>query len=81
MMVALKVGESVDRDDLLLRMVDVQYERNDVDFSRGKFRVRGDCIELWPGYEEFAYRIELWGDEIEQLSIINPLSVNQRSSP
>jgi excinuclease ABC subunit B len=64
----------VDRDDMLLRLVDIQYERNDFDFSRGKFRVRGDCIEVWPGYEEFGYRIELWGDEVEQLSIINPTS-------
>ena len=56
------------------KLVDMQYERNDIEFARGKFRVRGDCVELWPAYEEFAYRIEFWGDEIEQLSIINPTS-------
>ncbi len=74
MMVGLQRGVTVDRDDVLRRLVDIQYERNDVDFSRGKFRVRGDCVEVWPGYEEFAYRVELWGDEVEQLSIINPTS-------
>jgi len=57
-----------------LKLVDVLYERNDVAFERGKFRVRGDSIELWPSYEEYAYRIEMWGDEIEQISIIKPLS-------
>jgi excinuclease ABC subunit B len=74
MMVGLQRGATVDRDDVLRRLVDIQYERNDVDFSRGKFRVRGDCVEVWPGYEEFACRIELWGDEVEQLSLINPTS-------
>jgi excinuclease ABC subunit B len=74
MMVALQRGATVDRDDVLRRLVDIQYERNDFDFARGKFRVRGDCVEVWPGYEEFAYRVELWGDEVEQLSIINPTS-------
>jgi excinuclease ABC subunit B len=59
---------------MLMRLVDIQYDRNDVGFARSKFRVRGDSIEVWPGYEEYAFRIELWGDEIEQLSIINPVS-------
>ena len=74
MMVALRPGESIDRDELLLRLLDIQYDRNDYEPTRGKFRVRGDVIEVWPAYEEYAYRIELWGDEIERLSIINPTS-------
>ncbi|MFO1091777.1 MAG: excinuclease ABC subunit UvrB [Planctomycetaceae bacterium] len=74
MMVPLRVGERIDRDELLMKLVDIQYERNDVEFSRGKFRVRGDVIEIWPAYEEFAYRVELWGDEIERLSIVEPVS-------
>jgi excinuclease ABC subunit B len=74
MMVGLHRGMSVDRDAVLMKFVDVQYERNDVEFARAKFRVRGDCVEIWPSYEEFAYRIEFWGDEVEQLSIINPTS-------
>jgi excinuclease ABC subunit B len=72
--VALHRGEQTRRDHLLLKLVDILYERNDVEFTRGKFRVRGDSIELWPSYEEFAYRIEMWGDEIEQISIIKPVS-------
>ena len=74
MVVPLRVGQSIIRDDVLLKFVDIQYERNDVAFERSRFRVRGDCIELWPSYEEFAYRIELWGDDVEQISIINPIS-------
>ena len=74
MMVPLKVGQIIDRDEMLLRFVDIQYERNDFDFSRGKFRVRGDVIELWPAYEEFGFRIELFGDEVETLAHIDPTS-------
>jgi len=74
MMVSLRVGETIDRDETLRKLIDIQYERNDVAFERSKFRVRGDCVEVWPAYEEFAYRIELWGDEVEQLSLINPIS-------
>ncbi|MDG1874310.1 MAG: excinuclease ABC subunit UvrB [Mariniblastus sp.] len=74
MMVALKTGETIDRDKMLTKFVDVQYKRNDIAFERSTFRVRGDCVEIWPSYEEFAYRIEFWGDEIEQMSIINPLT-------
>ena len=59
---------------MLSRLIDIQYQRNDIAFERSKFRVRGDCVEIWPSYEEFAFRIELWGDEIEQLSYINPLT-------
>src|SRR5437660_1519112 len=74
MMVYLRKGETVDRDQLLLRLVDIQYERNDVAFTRGKFRVRGDVVEVWPASEEYAFRIELFGDEIDKLAIINPTS-------
>ena len=74
MMVPVRVGEELDRDEALLKFIDIQYDRNDYDLARGRFRVRGDTIELWPAYEEFAYRIELWGDEVEALSVINPTS-------
>jgi excinuclease ABC subunit B len=74
MMVPLRVGEQIDRDEMLMRLVDIQYDRNDVAFERGKFRVRGDCVEIWPSYEEYAFRLELWGDDVEKLSIINPIS-------
>ncbi len=74
MMVSLRKGQQVDRDETLLKFVDIQYERNDIEFQRGKFRVRGDSVELWPSYEEFAYRIEFWGDEIDRLAYINPTS-------
>src|SRR6476619_1346342 len=74
MMVGVAVGDVLDRDAMLAKLVDIQYERNDTDPSRGKFRVRGDSVEVWPSYEEFAYRLEFWGDEVERLSIINPTS-------
>jgi excinuclease ABC subunit B len=74
MMVDLRQGQMVDRDDMLARLVDIQYERSDMQPARGKFRVRGDSVEIWPSAEEFALRVEFWGDEIEQLSIINPTS-------
>jgi len=72
--VPIRVGETVNREDMLLRLIDIQYERNEIAFERSKFRIRGDTMELWPSYEEFAYRIESWGDEVEQISIINPTS-------
>jgi excinuclease ABC subunit B len=74
MMVRVVKGETVERDQLLLRLVDIQYQRNDTAFERGKFRVRGDVVEVWPAYEEYALRIELFGDEIDTLAIINPTS-------
>jgi len=74
MMVPLRVGDTVDRDELLHKLIDIHYERNDLDPARGKFRVRGDVIECWPAYEEFAYRIELWGNQIDGVSMINPLT-------
>src|SRR5947209_9797686 len=74
MMVRVVKGETVDRDGLLVRLVDILYQRNDTAFERGKFRVRGDVIEVWPAYEEFAFRIELFGDEVDALAFINPTS-------
>jgi excinuclease ABC subunit B len=74
MVVSLRKGEQRDRDQMLSQLVDVLYQRNDIAFERSKFRVRGDSVEIWPSYEEYAYRVEFWGDEIEQLSIIHPVS-------
>ncbi len=74
MMVYLPKGEVIDRDQLLLKLIDIQYQRNDIEFQRGKFRVRGDTIEVWPATEEAGYRIELFGDEVERLSVIHPVS-------
>jgi excinuclease ABC subunit B len=74
MMVSLRRGETIDRDEMLMKLVDIQYDRNDVSFERSKFRVRGDCVEIWPSYEQFAFRVEFWGDEVDALSIINPTS-------
>ena len=72
--VAIRTGDHCDRNDLLGRLADIQYNRNDIDFQRGTFRVRGDVVELHPSYESFAIRIEFFGDEIEQISYINPIS-------
>src|SRR5947209_7022304 len=74
MMVYLPKGEVVDRDNLLVRLVDIQYKRNDIAFERGTFRVRGDTIDVWPASEETAYRIELFGDEVDSLAVIHPLT-------
>ncbi|WP_046502660.1 excinuclease ABC subunit UvrB [Streptomyces odonnellii] len=73
-MVPLKVGTEIDRDQLLRRFVEIQYTRNDMAFARGTFRVRGDTIEIFPVYEELAVRIEMFGDEIEALSTLHPLT-------
>ncbi|MFH2035942.1 MAG: DEAD/DEAH box helicase family protein, partial [Candidatus Zixiibacteriota bacterium] len=67
----LEVGQSSDRDDILRSLIDIHYTRNDIDFSRGHFRVRGDTIELIPAYQETAIRIEMFGDEIERISEID----------
>ncbi|PVZ11945.1 excinuclease ABC subunit UvrB [Actinomycetospora cinnamomea] len=72
--VALAVGDELDRDQLLRALVDVQYTRNDMAFARGTFRVRGDTVEIIPAYEELAVRIEFFGDEIEALYYLNPLT-------
>src|SRR5438105_3976698 len=74
MVIGLRKGEQVERDNLLYRLVDIQYQRNDTAFERGRFRVRGDVVEVWPASEEFGLRIELFGDEIDALAFINPLT-------
>ncbi|GEA84216.1 excinuclease ABC subunit UvrB [Cellulomonas gelida] len=73
-MVTLRVGEHVDRDQLLRRFVQMQYTRNDMAFTRGTFRVRGDTVEIIPKYEELAIRIEFFGDEIEAIATLHPLT-------
>src|ERR1700752_970583 len=73
MLLLLEKGQKIRREDITRRLVEILYERNDGDFRRGTFRVRGDVIEVFPTYDEMAYRIELFGDEIEGLSQIDPL--------
>jgi excinuclease ABC subunit B len=73
-MIHLKVGDEIERNALLRRFVDVQYKRNDIAFERGTFRVRGDTIEIIPMYEELAIRIEMFGDEIEKIMTLHPLT-------
>ncbi|MFH0979978.1 MAG: excinuclease ABC subunit UvrB [Planctomycetota bacterium] len=71
-LITITVGESFDRDELLRRFVELQYERRDLSLERGTFRARGDVIEIYPAYEQFAYRIEMFGDEIDKVEMINP---------
>src|SRR6202165_2687777 len=73
MLLMLEKGQKITRQQILHRLVEILYERSDTDFRRGTFRVRGDVIEVCPTYDDYAYRIELWGDEIESLSQIDPL--------
>ncbi len=73
MLLMLEKGQKISRNQIVSRLVDILYDRNDSEFRRGTFRVRGDVIEVYPTYEDHAYRIELWGDEIESLSQIDPL--------
>jgi excinuclease ABC subunit B len=73
-MLRLRVGEEVDRDSMLRRLVDIQYTRNDIAFTRGTFRVRGDTIEVFPVYEQHPVRIEMFGDEIERLMTLHPVT-------
>ena len=73
MLMLLEKGQRIKREDITKRLVEILYERNDADFRRGTFRVRGDIIEVYPTYDELAYRIELFGDEIDSLSQIDPL--------
>lgn len=73
-MIRLRVGESIERNTLLRQFVDIQYKRNDMAFERGTFRVRGDTVEIIPMYEELAVRIEMFGDEIEKIMTLHPLT-------
>ncbi|MBW3068998.1 MULTISPECIES: excinuclease ABC subunit UvrB [unclassified Actinomyces] len=73
-MTPLRVGEQIDRDELLRRFVTMQYTRNDIDFTRGTFRVRGDTVEIIPMYEELAIRVEFFGDEIDALATLHPVT-------
>src|SRR6187551_1351558 len=73
-MVNLERGQTIPRNEILRALVGIQYNRNDVSFDRGTFRVRGDTVEILPAYEEQGVRVELWGDEIERISKINPIT-------
>src|SRR5712672_1020717 len=73
MLFMLEKGQKISRKEIVTRLVDILYDRNDHDFKRGTFRVRGDVIEVYPTYDDLAFRIELWGDEVENLSQIDPL--------
>ena len=73
-MLFLRPGQEIDQRGIISRLVDMQYERNDLNFARGKFRVRGDTIEVFPAYEEMGVRIELFGDEVERISRVDPLT-------
>jgi excinuclease ABC subunit B len=73
MLLLLEKGQKISRQEILRRLVEIQYERNDLDFRRGTFRVRGDVVEIFPTYEDNAYRVEMWGDQIESLEQIDPL--------
>ncbi|HEX2192575.1 MAG TPA: excinuclease ABC subunit UvrB [Acidimicrobiales bacterium] len=73
-MLFLRAGQETDQRAIIARLVDMQYERNDLNFARGKFRVRGDTIEVFPAYEEMGVRIELFGDEVERISRVDPLT-------
>jgi excinuclease ABC subunit B len=73
MAMRLEKGQEIDRDELLARLVDLNYERNDVDFTNGTFRVRGDTVEVFPMYGRYAVRVEFWGDEVDRLQKLDPL--------
>lgn len=74
MLVMVQRGERYDRQELLLKLVDIQYTRNDFEFKRGTFRIRGDTIDVFPAYEEFAYRLEFFGNEIDTIKTLDPLT-------
>ena len=73
-LLCLEVGQQIDRDEVLLKLIEIQYERNDYDFARGKVRVRGDVLEIFPAYRQDALRVEFFGDEIEKITQIDPLT-------
>lgn len=80
MMIPIKVGQELDRDDFLKQLVGILYERNDIEFLRGRFRVRGDVVEVYPAYlEEEAIRVEFFGDEIDRVTVFDPLTGNSTS--
>jgi excinuclease ABC subunit B len=79
MALRLEMGQRIDRDDLLARLVDLNYERNDVDFTQGTFRVRGDTVEVFPMYGRYALRVEFWGDEIDRITKLDPLEGEVKS--
>jgi len=80
MVVPIRVGDSIERDELLRGLINLQYDRNDVDFRRGTFRVRGDTVDVYPAYEQFGYQVELFGDQIDAVHLINPTSGDILSS-
>jgi excinuclease ABC subunit B len=80
MLLMLEKGQKIERKDITSRLVDILYERHDGDFRRGTFRVRGDVIEIFPTYDDYAFRIKLWGDEIEALEQIDPLTSQVRQN-
>jgi excinuclease ABC subunit B len=72
LLVQIESGKNYDRNELLLKLISIQYTRNDFDFHRGTFRIRGDIIDIFPAYDEFAYRLEFFGDELETIKTLNP---------
>jgi len=72
--VLLKQGDEVSRDEVFAKLVKIHYERNDVGFERGRFRVRGDSFEVWPAYDDYAVRVSLWGDQVEEIVKVDPLT-------
>ena len=73
-MVLLKEGDDISRDEVFAKLVKIHYERNDIGFARGKFRVRGDSFEVWPAYDDYALRVSLWGDQVEEIVKVDPLT-------
>ncbi|MGH9836648.1 MAG: excinuclease ABC subunit UvrB [Blastocatellia bacterium] len=73
MLMFLEPGQRIKRDEIVKKLVELLYERNDIEFRRGAFRVRGDVVEIYPSYQDQAYRVELWGDEVDSISLIDPL--------